>query len=537
MRDKRLIGVDFGTTNTCVCYTRFNPQKDTYDEPQPIEFDRGSVVRSALLLDPTGKQVVRWGDMVYDSPDYLRQPADVREEFKLQIGSNPEAELCTTLLFGQVLHWITRRLNVSALNAEQEQVVIGVPAQWTRVQGEATRRAIEAAGFPSPETVVEPVGALLYHSFLGDVQYSLGADNTLVVDFGGGTIDFVVVRVPQYGQLPEAVHAYGETYGGKDFDRAIMEYMIRHYWHREPPSLAHKLELLQFARQFKEECSRRWARGEKVYRKYCRVTGVEAHVEMTVEAFESDEVCGPLIRRLANILLNGVRGSQQALSNVHQVILTGGSARWYFVKDAIQTLIGCPVLVSANPEQTIARGLALARADFRIPSHPTTALEVQPSLSSTSETSLQVADPLPVLPLLDPLSATELAVRRQQANRVITRYMATAGGTAIILSPVIGSSAALSALEIKLVLDIGKVYGYELSTKQGIALIAGVLATGTVLKVAVSEALTFVPGVGWVAKGAVAAAAVKAMGETAIRYFEKRRQAQVPPTPPLLKGA
>lgn len=528
MTDKRLIGIDFGTTNSCVCYTRFNPQTDAYDEPRPIEFDNRPVLRSVLLLDERGDHALAWGEAVYKAPDFVAHPERAREEFKLRIGEEPEAEHLVVLLFQRARQAMLRHLNVTELAADENRIVVGVPAQWSPVRSTATCRALEVAGFPAVEAVAEPVGAMYYHYYLGDIRYTHEQECTLVIDFGGGTTDFVLVRSSEGDPSPQILHTYGERYGGRDFDEALLNYIVQRHWHGEAPLGGERLELLRFARQFKEFFSDCASRQQQEARRYCGMAGIDAQVVLTKEAFESAQVCGLLIDRFAGIILKGLRGSGLSPRDVDRVILTGGSARWYFVRQAVESMFACPIFMSANPEQTIAKGLALARGEFK--ARPVALLVVPDSTPALPTTSPVPSPSLPHLISLGALPQEELLRRRAQARRTITKYMGVAGGTAVLLSPIVGSSLALGGLEAKMMMDISRVYGYDLSPQEVGTIIGGLLAGGAVLKLAVSEALTFLPGIGWVAKGGVAAVAVKGLGELAIKYFENSRQGAINPT-------
>jgi molecular chaperone DnaK (HSP70)/uncharacterized protein (DUF697 family) len=516
VKDINLIGIDFGTTNSCVCFTRYNPQKEDYDEPRVINFGNDKILRTALLLDSTGNKAVEFGETIYKKSDYVRYPERVREEFKINIGNDPEATRLTTWFFQNILSQLTRHLGVRALNPANEQVIVGVPAQWTLEQQAATRQAAQAAGFPAVETAPEPVGAMLYHYFNGDIEFGASDELTLVIDFGGGTTDFVVVKTEANGQHPVIVRTYGQRYGGRDFDQIFFNYIHKNYWRGGELTPQQRVELLRFARKFKEDFSLAIERGDQSDAMTCLIRGgIDARVSLALPDFQSENMGGPIIDRFAGIVLNGLQKSHLTPYDIRRVILTGGSARWYFVKQAM-SMFQCPIVISKNPEQTIAKGLSLVKADLK----PRAPLAAIPAPMTPPEPSTPI---LAQLEALGVLSDTELKQCRDKARRVIWNYAATSGGAAILLSPIVGSSLALAGLEAKLVMDISKIYGYDLKPEQVGAIIGGLLAGGAVVKVAVNEALTFVPGIGWVAKGGVAAVAVKGLGELAIKYFENAR--------------
>lgn len=128
---------------------------------------------------------------------------------------------------------------------------------------------------------------------------------------------------------------------------------------------------------------------------------------------------------------------------------------------------------------------------------------------------------LPPEPIPEPKPVLlDVAAARPKAQRIIRKYMALAGGTAVATGPVPGTSIALAGLEAKMIFDIARAYGHDLTLEECASIGAGIVAASGVLKGAAVELSTFVPGVGWVIKGGIAAGAAKAIGELAIKYFE-----------------
>lgn len=123
-----------------------------------------------------------------------------------------------------------------------------------------------------------------------------------------------------------------------------------------------------------------------------------------------------------------------------------------------------------------------------------------------------VSEPKPV--------PVDVAAARSKARAIIRKYIALASGTAVATGPVPGTSIALAGLEAKMIFDIGRVYGHNLTLEECASIAVGMVATSGVLKGAAVELSTFVPGIGWVVKGGIAAGAAKAIGELAIKYFE-----------------
>ncbi|HEB78689.1 MAG TPA: DUF697 domain-containing protein [Methylothermaceae bacterium] len=530
---QRFVGVDLGTTNSSVCYTRYNEGKRQFDDPKPVKFGNDRICRSLLLLDADGQTVVANGEEVYYRPEFWRYPERVHQEFKLALGKEAEAARYTRLLAMELLDQLKQTLHIRELAPEEHVTTVGVPAEWQEKypdRVETVEKAVRDAGFPNVAAVSEPIAAMYYHAFLGDIQFEDRPQRWLVVDIGGGTTDLAIIETAEPGSRPKIVYTYGERFGGTDFDQLLIEKLIlqRHWVSPEPPTPEEMLGLQRFVREFKERFSnyvnRRLKTGVPDSFKWdCPMTGVRNPVALSYEEFRSNEMARPLIDRFGGILQEGIRRSGLSAPQIDRVILTGGSARWYFVRETATDFLQWKPILSKNPELTIAMGLALARTGFRLPHQRFLPTVAEPEVNIDT-LDLSSADQ-------SPAHLNRRACRRK-ARSVYRKYTGVGTGVSVLVSPIPGaSSIPLAALETKMTMEIAKIYGYNLNSKQVTAIVGGMLAGGAVLKVAVMEAMSFVPGVGWAIKGFVAGSAITALGEAMIKYFERRRFPALPGNP------
>ena len=112
---------------------------------------------------------------------------------------------------------------------------------------------------------------------------------------------------------------------------------------------------------------------------------------------------------------------------------------------------------------------------------------------------------------------------RERARMWVHAYAVGGAAYAFVPIPVPGSTTAgLVALEATMVHAIGRIYGVSLDVKDAAAIVAGLEVAGSALKTIAREAVGWVPGVGWVVRGAIAAGTIEAIGNAVIAMFERR---------------
>lgn len=540
------VGIDIGTTNSSVCITSFNSGRQQFDDPEPVKIDGDKTLRSVLLFDESAEMTVEIGKAVYDHPEAAEFPDRVRSEFKLEFGREYYAAQCTKLLVARLIKEVLRILPDS-LTTENCLTNVGAPAEWINKHPERIallKQIVTDVGFPNVEVFAEPVAAMLYHAYLGQLPFENLPQNWLVVDIGGGTTDLAFVRVQPGGKQPQVISTHGYNLGGKDFDQAILErVLLKHYWIGGQPTASQKLDLLKASQQLKEGLSVALRRKESEYvaafRNMRNLKELQSPVALSWEEFNSSEVAGLLVERFGQIVEMGMEAFVYGAGSIEKIILTGGSARWPFVRDQLEFLRSEEnVLESLDPDLTIAKGLALARTEFK-PPQPILAklrkswvdeVAVSPSEIVTmakNSISTQGAENL-----LDKITLNELdsgfnknmEICHKQA-REKTLWFAGGGalGSAAVAQVPGLASAGLPVLETKLIIDIAQVYGYSIDTKQALTIGSGMIVSGMVVKMGVLELVGMIPGLGNLIKGGVAAGFVVGLGEAASKFFAKRR--------------
>jgi len=532
------IGIDIGTTNSSITYFTANLK-----DPVVIKFDGDKTLRSAVLFNADGDEVVEIGKAVYDHPEAAEFPERVRSEFKLGFGREYDSAQCTHLIASQLMAGLVRILP-DPLTVDNCLTNVGAPAEWINKESgrvDLLKQIVTNAGFPNVEVFTEPVAAMMYYAFIGELPFDDQPQNCLVVDVGGGTTDLAFVRVQSRGKQLQVVSTHGYNLGGKDFDQAILERVIlKRFWEAGAPTPSQRLDLLKISQQIKEGFSEAVKKGNTQYAKAFRsMAGLRNPVTLSWDEFNSSDVAGGLVEKFGIIVEEGLSSFVDGAGSIEKIILIGGSARWHFVRDQLEFLKSREnVLLSPDPDLTIAKGLALVRTGFKPPQYDivlpkkTWFGEVSVSSSEIVKMAQETLAKQESKNFLDQIVLNDLSteftknkeVCKKQVDKAILLFASggTLGAAAFAQIPGV-ASAGLPFLETKLIVEIAQVYGYSIDTKQALTIGGGMVASGMVLKMGALELAGMVPMFGNLIKGGVAASFIFGLGHAAANIFDRRR--------------
>lgn len=374
------IGIDFGTSNSCVTYATYYHRGGSEVDPDPIQrpeaipFNHRDTLPTVIFLGDGKSQPPLFGELAEEKAPFY--PELTRSGFKLRLGS-PQTGREAYLLAKQFLSYLRQRTaEVVPLDSKESSIrietVVGHPVQWSADQREETRRAAIEAGFPNVRLEEESMAALYSHLCDPDGFQPRPGSRILMVDMGGGTTDFAFLQLAMAAdQRPvsipvdpaPSVPAWGagrRSYGGRDLDQLFLDYMTRQW---DPETVRRSRQaLLREVRRFKEQFSERLRAGADDHQALWLI-GEDAHqVRLTRAEFE--EFAGEYIRHFEVLLRGALDEARLAPRQVTYLILTGGHSRWYFVDDTLVRVLPHlsieerTLLRHSRPEQSVARGLA-----------------------------------------------------------------------------------------------------------------------------------------------------------------------------------
>ncbi|MBW1669176.1 MAG: Hsp70 family protein [Deltaproteobacteria bacterium] len=380
--DRRVLGVDFGTTNS---YFSVCPPEEI--SPQGIDFEgRGrDGLATAILYE--GNEIFLVGDKAIEEySDALpeeRRALTLMMQFKPDISESERAKKATIDFLSSVLS--TSQERGFFILPEDMHVIFGVPSDANEEYKSTLKEVAQDAGYGEIELVDEPTGAIIHHVAQREIPVSAAFSPGLVVDFGGGTCDFTIM---DNGRVK---WSWGDfALGGRLLDDLFFQWFLD-----QDPSAEKRLRkdrcetffLLSICKDAKEHFSRTMEKDKKqvVHKRmweYGRLEGLtwELFLERAMNYRPSDVLLNfllsggislpdrlrsgaaiDLLEWFRSTLREGLSRTDVDKKSIKYVILTGGSSLWLFAKDIVEEeFAGLDVRIvrSTRPYAAIAKGLS-----------------------------------------------------------------------------------------------------------------------------------------------------------------------------------
>ena len=254
---------------------------------------------------------------------------------------------------------------------ETRTAVITIPAYFSTLQAEATKRAGNLAGFEYAVLLQEPIAAAMAYGFMNAKN-----ENWIVYDLGGGTFDVALISSKD-GALSVLGHNGDNFLGGKDFDWLVVDKVI-------VPAILEKHEIKDFNRGNSKYRSifaklKYIAESAKVYLSQYEKTNLEVEgigddddgneiyvtTELTRKGFE--QLIKPMVDRTVELAKETIQESGVKQSTIHKIILVGGPTQIPYIKDRLNREFKITVDASVDPLTVVARGACIFAASQRIP--------------------------------------------------------------------------------------------------------------------------------------------------------------------------
>lgn len=370
----KIIGIDLGTTNSCVSVMEGN-------EPVVIANSEGKRTTPSIVAfveggerkvgDPAKRQAItNPTKTIYSIKRFMgssfteSEREATRVPYNVVKGDNntPRVSIDDRMYTPQEISaMILQKMKKTAedyLGQEVTEAVITVPAYFNDAQRQATKEAGEIAGLSVKRIINEPTAAALAYGLDKKSQ-----DMKIVVfDCGGGTHDVSVLELGD--GVFEVLSTDGDTHlGGDDFDQVIIDWLVQEFKNengnidltKDPMALQ---RLKEAAEKAKIELSS--STSTEINLPYIMpVDGIPKHLVKTLSRSKFEQLADSLIQRTIAPCQSALKNAGLSVNDINEIILVGGSTRIPAIQDAVKKFFGKEPSKGVNPDEVVAIGAAI----------------------------------------------------------------------------------------------------------------------------------------------------------------------------------
>ena len=369
----KIIGIDLGTTNSCVSVMEGN-------EPVVISNSEGKRTTPSVVAfveggerkvgDPAKRQAITNPEKTISS--IKRMMGSSFDECKKEIGrvpytvvkgdnNTPRVKIDDRLYSPQEISaMILQKMKKTAedyLGQEVTEAVVTVPAYFNDAQRQATKEAGEIAGLTIKRIINEPTAAALAYGL--DKK---GIDQKIVVfDFGGGTHDVSILELGD--GVFEVLSTDGDTHlGGDDVDDAIIQWLADEFKSDEGVDLRQDPMSLQRLKEAAEKAKIELSSttSTEINLPYIMpVNGIPKHLVRTLQRSKFEQLISEIVERTIKPCRKALKNAGLTPKDINEVILVGGSTRIPIIQDAVERFFGKAPSKGVNPDEVVAVGAAI----------------------------------------------------------------------------------------------------------------------------------------------------------------------------------
>ncbi|MEI6477478.1 MAG: molecular chaperone DnaK [bacterium] len=374
----KVIGIDLGTTNSCVAVMEGGTAKVIPSA------EGANTVPSIVAVKKDGERVVgtpakRQGvtnpaNTIFSVKRFIgRHFADKetqedakRVPYKIAKGKNDAVEVVMgdkEYTPQEISAFILQKLKADAeayLGTTVTEAVITVPAYFNDAQRQATKDAGKIAGLEVKRIINEPTAAALAYGIERKKDEKIA-----VYDLGGGTFDITILELGSHeGESSfEVLSTNGDTHlGGDDFDKALMDYILAEFKTQEGSDLSSQVDAIQRVKEAAEKAKIELSNATETEINLPFITADASgpkHLVLKLTRAKLEQLTETLVQRSIEPLKKALKDAKLEPKDIDEVILVGGQTRMPKVVEEVRAFFGKEPNRSVNPDEAVALGAAI----------------------------------------------------------------------------------------------------------------------------------------------------------------------------------
>ena len=345
-----VIGIDLGTTNSCVAVIEG-------DTPTVITSKEGYRTTPSVVAFTKSKELI--------VGDAAKRQAAVNSDrtifsIKRHMGTDYRKKIDGKYYTPQEISaFILMKLKEDAedfLGQPVTDAVVTVPAYFTDAQRQATKDAGKIAGLNILRIINEPTSAALAYGLDNGM-----AQKVLVYDLGGGTFDVSVIDIGD--NVIEVLATSGDNHlGGDDFDERIVNYLVEQFKISDGINLSKDVSAMQRLREEAEKAKKELSSSVTTNINLPFIAMSKDgphHIDITLSRQTFNELTADLVDRTITPVENALHDAGLSKTDINMVLLVGGSTRIPAVADKVRQLMGKEPSRNLNPDECVALGAAV----------------------------------------------------------------------------------------------------------------------------------------------------------------------------------
>ena len=346
----KIIGIDLGTTNSCVA---------VMEGGKPVVIPNAEGMRTT----PSVVAFTKTGERLVGEPAKRQAVTNAERtisSIKRHMGTNYKVSIDGKDYTPQEISaMILQKLKADAesyLGEKVTEAVITVPAYFNDAQRQATKDAGKIAGLKVERIINEPTAAALAYGLEDESEQKV-----MVYDLGGGTFDVSIIDIGD--GVIEVLSTNGDTHlGGDDYDDRITKWLVDEFKAAEGVDLSQDKMALQRLKEAAEKAKKELSSATTTDINLPFITATAEgpkHLDMKLSRAKFEEITSDLTERTAVPVQNSMKDAGLSNSDLGKVLLVGGSTRMPVVQEKVKQLTGKEPSKNLNPDECVALGAAV----------------------------------------------------------------------------------------------------------------------------------------------------------------------------------